>query len=92
MGRYDFGAQRDMRGTNTWKWDGEGKVCKYPFGCADTDYIPPQEVTDAVVKKAMQGNLAYGILPPRLLFLSPIQNFISPLSSSIEYYIIDIVM
>ena len=64
MGRYDFGAQRDMRGTNTWKWDGEGKVCKYPFGCADTDYIPPQEVTDAVVKKAMQGNLAYGILPP----------------------------
>lgn len=63
MGKYNFNAQRDMKNTSNWKWDKEGATCPYPLGVADTDYIPPQEVMDAIVKKAQQGNFAYGVLP-----------------------------
>lgn len=63
MGRYDFGQQKDMKGTDSWKWDKEGKECPYPLGVADTDFLPPPEVTEAVMKKAVQGNFAYGVMP-----------------------------
>ena len=63
MRKYDFDRQRDMKGTSNWKWDNEGATCKYPLGVADTDYIPPVEVMDAIAQKAKQGNFAYGVLP-----------------------------
>lgn len=63
MGQYDFGKQKDMKGTESWKWDKEGKECSFPLGVADTDFLPPEEVTQAVMRKAAQGNFAYGVMP-----------------------------
>lgn len=63
MGQYDFGKQKDMKGTESWKWDKEGKECPFPLGVADTDFLPPEEVTQAVMRKAAQGNFAYGVMP-----------------------------
>lgn len=63
MGQFDFGQQKDMKNTESWKWDKEGKECPFPLGVADTDFLPPPEVTRAVVKKATQGNFAYGVMP-----------------------------
>lgn len=63
MGTYNFEQQKHMKGTDSWKWDKEGKECPYPLGVADTDFLPPPEVTEAVMKKAAQGNFAYGVMP-----------------------------
>lgn len=63
MGTYNFEQQKHMKGTDSWKWDKEGKECPYPLGVADTDFLPPPEVTEAVMKKASQGNFAYGVMP-----------------------------
>lgn len=62
MGKYDFNSQLSMKDTKSWKWDKEGAVCKYPFGVADTDFRPPVEIEDILVKKVTQGNMAYGVL------------------------------
>lgn len=62
MSNYNFDIQNDMKNKETWKWDKEGAVCKYPLGVADTDYVPPKEIIEAVVSKASQGNFAYGVL------------------------------
>ncbi len=61
MKRYNFDEQHSMKNTASWKWDNEGRDVNYPLGVADIDFRPPEEVIEAVVSKAQQGNFAYGV-------------------------------
>lgn len=58
---YDFNRPFDRRGTNCWKWDGEGKDVKLAMGCADTDFRIAEPIAAALHKKIDEGALAYPV-------------------------------
>lgn len=62
--RYDFDAPINRIHTDSYKWDMEGEGGKkIPLGVADSDFRAPEEVRNAVKKKAEFGVYAYGALP-----------------------------
>lgn len=50
---------KNRSGTNTYKWDGEGKDVLFPCGCADTDFCMPECVKMALEEKINEGILSY---------------------------------
>ncbi len=58
---YDFDQPFDRRGTNCWKWDGEGKGGKIAMGCADTDFRMPEPIAEALRAKIAEGALTYPV-------------------------------
>lgn len=64
--RHNFDEKVNRVGSNCEKWDLEGESGKLiPLGVADTDFKAPEEVINAVKKKAEFGVYAYGILPEK---------------------------
>ena len=55
----NFDLPLNRRGTNTWKWDGEGLGVDYPLGTADMDFRMPDEIHQAIHDKVDQGVLSY---------------------------------
>ena len=55
----NFDLPLNRRGTNTWKWDGEGLGVDYPLGTADMDFRMPDEIRQAIHDKVDQGVLSY---------------------------------
>ena len=55
----NFDLPLTRRGTNTWKWDGEGLGVDYPLGTADMDFRMPDEIRQAIHDKVDQGVLSY---------------------------------
>ncbi len=51
----------DRRGTNCWKWDGEGAGLELPMGCADMDFPMPGCVAEAINAKMAEGVLTYPV-------------------------------
>ncbi len=58
---YDFDKPFDRRGTNCWKWDGEGKGVKLAMGCADTDFRIAEPIAQALHRKIDEGALTYPV-------------------------------
>lgn len=58
---YDFNQPFNRRGTNCWKWDGEGRDVKIAMGCADTDFRIPEPVAQALHDKIEEGALTYPV-------------------------------
>lgn len=58
---YDFDKPFDRRGTNCWKWDGEGKGVKLAMGCADTDFRIAEPIAKALHAKIDEGALTYPV-------------------------------
>lgn len=58
---YDFDRPFNRRGTNCWKWDGEGKDVRIAMGCADTDFRIAEPITAALHEKIDEGALAYPV-------------------------------
>ena len=58
---YDFDQPFDRRGTNCWKWDGEGKGGRIAMGCADTDFRMPEPIAQALRDKIAEGALTYPV-------------------------------
>lgn len=60
---YNFDEPVNRIGTDSYKWDMEGKGGKIPLGVADSDFRAPIEVIEVVKKKAEFGVYAYGAFP-----------------------------
>lgn len=58
---YDFDKPFDRRGTNCWKWDGEGRNVKIAMGCADTDFRIAEPIAEALHAKIDEGALTYPV-------------------------------
>lgn len=58
---YDFNKPFDRRGTNCWKWDGEGRDVKLAMGCADTDFRIAEPIARALHAKIDEGALTYPV-------------------------------
>lgn len=68
MKQHDFDEPIDRIGTDSYKWDYEGKGGKYiPLGVADTDFKIPKEAIDAMRKGLDRGVFGYGDLPQKRL-------------------------
>ncbi|QNL45351.1 putative C-S lyase [Oscillibacter hominis] len=62
--RYDFDEPVNRIGSDSYKWDVEGKGGELiPLGVADTDFKAPDPVIRAVRQKAEFGVYAYGAFP-----------------------------
>lgn len=55
----DFNKPLNRKGTNCWKWDGEGNGANYAMGCADTDFLMPKEVMEELHNKINEGVIPY---------------------------------
>lgn len=55
----NFDQILSRRGTNTWKWDAEGKDAAFPMGTADLDFAMPACVQEAILQKVQEGVLSY---------------------------------
>lgn len=64
---YDFDQPFDRRGTNCWKWDGEGKGVKIAMGCADTDFRIAKPIVKALQTKIEEGALTYPVTNEKTL-------------------------
>lgn len=51
----------ERRGTNCWKWDGEGRSVELPMGCADMDFKMMPEIARALTDKIGEGALTYPV-------------------------------
>lgn len=58
---YNFDKPFNRRGTNCWKWDGEGKDVKIAMGCADTDFRIAEPIARALKEKIDEGALTYPV-------------------------------
>lgn len=58
---YDFDQSFNRRGTNCWKWDGEGKGVKIAMGCADMDFRIAPPIAQALCDKIAEGALTYPV-------------------------------
>lgn len=58
---YDFDKPFNRRGTNCWKWDGEGRNVKIAMGCADTDFRIAEPIAEALYAKIDEGALTYPV-------------------------------
>lgn len=57
----NFDEAFDRRGTNCWKWDGEGCAAELPMGCADMDFRMMPEIAIALKEKIDEGALTYPV-------------------------------
>lgn len=57
----DFDKSFNRRGTNCWKWDGEGRDVKIAMGCADTDFPIAEPIVNALCAKIGEGVLSYPV-------------------------------
>ncbi len=61
---FDRGVNR--KGTKSWKWDANvanfGREDVIPMGTADIDFMVPETVRDAIVKRAMHGAFGYTLV------------------------------
>lgn len=58
---YDFDKDFNRRGTNCWKWDGEGRDVTLAMGCADTDFRIAEPIAAALHRKIDEGALTYPV-------------------------------
>lgn len=68
MKQHNFDEPINRIGTDSYKWDYEGKGGKYiPLGVADTDFKIPKEALEAMQKVLDRGVFGYGDLPQNRL-------------------------
>ena len=64
MKQHNFDEPVNRIGTDSYKWDYEGKGGKYiPLGVADTDFKIPKEAIVAMQNVLDRGVFGYGDLP-----------------------------
>ena len=63
MGKYNFDAEINRRGTDSLKWDVADT--ELPMWVADMDFATAPEITQAVVDRARQGIYGYTTVPQR---------------------------
>jgi len=66
---FDFDKQIDRRGTNSLKWNKYKDQDVIPLWVADTDFIAPQGVIDALQQRIAHGVFGYSRPSPRLIEL-----------------------
>ncbi len=66
---FDFDKQIDRRGTNSLKWNKYKDQDIIPLWVADTDFMAPQGVIDALQQRVAHGVFGYSRPSPRLIEL-----------------------
>lgn len=66
---FDFDKQIDRRGTNSLKWNKYKDQDVIPLWVADTDFMAPQGVIDALQQRIAHGVFGYSRPSPRLIEL-----------------------
>ncbi|ACQ92994.1 aminotransferase class I and II [Tolumonas auensis DSM 9187] len=66
---FDFDKQIDRRGTNSLKWNKYRDQDIIPLWVADTDFMAPQGVIDALQQRVAHGVFGYSRPSPRLIEL-----------------------
>jgi cysteine-S-conjugate beta-lyase len=66
---FDFDKQIDRRGTNSLKWNKYKDQDVIPLWVADTDFMAPQAVIDALQQRIAHGVFGYSRPSPRLIEL-----------------------
>ncbi len=66
---FDFDKQIDRRGTNSLKWNKYKDQDVIPLWVADTDFMAPQGVIDALHQRVAHGVFGYSRPSPRLIEL-----------------------
>lgn len=75
MIQYDFNRENNRIGTDSYKWDAEGRGgALIPLGVADTDFRIPQPAIDAMQKLLEHGIFGYGDLPQNRIAVA-VQNW-----------------
>jgi cystathionine beta-lyase len=62
---FDFDKQIDRRGTNSLKWNKYKDQDVIPLWVADTDFMAPQGVIDALQQRIAHGVFGYSRPSPR---------------------------